>query len=65
MSSELGDDGLPLHPSHRFTVFVTQTDFGKKLYGLSPSERIGELMGSFEKFAGQVDSRVADAGPRA
>ena len=42
----------------RFQVFVEETDFGKKLNSLPPSQRIGELMGSFEKFAGQYYSDV-------
>lgn len=37
----------------RFDVFVEKTDFGRKLNSLPPSQRIGELMGSFENFAGQ------------
>ena len=58
MPLELSAGGLPLHPSHRFKVFVEQTAFGRKLYALPPSQRIGELMGSFEKFAGQYFSEV-------
>jgi hypothetical protein len=42
----------------RFDMFTTQTDFGKKLNSLPSSQRIGELMGSFEKFAGQYYSDV-------
>lgn len=42
----------------RFEVFIKETDFGKKLNGLPESQRIGELMGSFEKFSGQYYSEV-------
>lgn len=42
----------------RFEVFITQTDFGRKLASLPQSQRIGELMGSFEKFAGQYYADV-------
>jgi hypothetical protein len=41
-----------------FEAFITQTDFGKKLAALPQSQRIGELMGSFEKFAGQYYAEV-------
>lgn len=41
-----------------FDFFITRTDFGRKLAGLKQSERIGELMGSFEKFAGQYYAEV-------
>jgi hypothetical protein len=41
-----------------FDAFITQTDFGKKLAALPQSQRIGELMGSFEKFAGQYYAEV-------
>ncbi len=42
----------------RFQVFIEQTDFGRKLNALPPSQRIGELMGDFESFAGQYYSEV-------
>lgn len=42
----------------RFQVFVEKTDFGRGLNGLPPSQRIGELMGDFESFAGQYYSEV-------
>jgi phage terminase large subunit len=42
----------------RFDVFTQQTDFGRKLNALPQSQRIGELMGSFESFAGQYYSDV-------
>ncbi|MDE2103194.1 MAG: phage terminase large subunit [Patescibacteria group bacterium] len=41
-----------------FEVFIKQTDFGRKLAALPQSQRIGELMGSFEKFAGQYFAEV-------
>lgn len=41
-----------------FEMFITQTDFGSKLAKLPQSERIGELMGSFENFAGQYFADV-------
>lgn len=41
-----------------FDFFITKTDFGRKLASLRQSERIGELMGSFDKFAGQYYSEV-------
>jgi len=44
----------------RFRLFIESTDFGRKLNGLRPSERIGELMGSFEKFSGQYYGDVWD-----
>jgi hypothetical protein len=44
----------------RFECFIRKTDFGKKLNGLPPGQRIGELMGSFEKMAGQYFSEVWD-----
>jgi hypothetical protein len=51
--------GNPAWPDeHRFHVFTEQTDFGRILNRLPPSQRIGELMGSFEKFAGQYYSDV-------
>ena len=37
---------------------MNQTDFGRKLNALPPSQRIGELMGDFEKFSGQYFSEV-------
>ena len=40
----------------RFRLFVSQTDFGKKLNALPPNQRIGELVGSFDQFAGQYFS---------
>lgn len=42
----------------RFEVFINRTDFGKRLNSLPQSQRIGELMGSFDKFAGQYYSEV-------
>lgn len=42
----------------RFVAFVEQTDFGRKLAQLPPSQRIGELLGSFKKFAGQYYADV-------
>ena len=42
----------------RFEVFIHETDFGRKLNKLPPSQRIGELMGSFEHFAGQYYADV-------
>lgn len=42
----------------RFEIFIRDTDFGRKLNALPPSQRIGELMGSFEHFAGQYYADV-------
>jgi hypothetical protein len=42
----------------RFKVFIEQTDFGRKLNKLPPAQRIGELMGDFENFAGQYYADV-------
>ena len=44
--------------ARRFRVFTEQTDFGRKLNALPQSQRIGELMGSFEQFAGQYYADV-------
>lgn len=44
--------------SRRFKIFVEKTDFGRGLNSLPPSQRIGELMGDFESFAGQYYSEV-------
>lgn len=41
-----------------FEAFISKTDFGRKLAALPQAARIGELMGSFEKFAGQYYSEV-------
>ena len=49
---------VPIERTRRFKVFTEKTDFGKKLAALPQSQRIGELMGSFEKFAGQYYSEV-------
>ena len=45
----------------RFDLFINCTDFGRKLNGLRPSERIGELMGSFTRFSGQYYADVWDS----
>jgi phage terminase large subunit len=42
----------------RFDVFIHHTDFGRKLNALPQKDRIGELMGSFDKFSGQYFSEV-------
>lgn len=42
----------------RFEVFINETDFGRKLNALPPSQRIGELMGSFDSFSGQYFADV-------
>ena len=42
----------------RFDVFINRTDFGRKLNSLPPNQRIGELMGDFENFAGQYYAEV-------
>jgi len=42
----------------RFQAFITSTDFGRKLNSLPASQRLGELLGSFDKFAGQYYSDV-------
>lgn len=42
----------------RFQVFIEETGFGKGLNRLPPAQRIGELMGSFERFAGQYYAEV-------
>ena len=51
-------DGRPVEETRRFKVFTEQTDFGRKLNALPHSQRIGELMGSFDKFAGQYYADV-------
>lgn len=43
-----------------FQCFIERTDFGRSLASLPQSQRIGELMGSFEKFAGQYYAEVWD-----
>lgn len=42
----------------RFDTFITKTDFGRKLNELPQNQRIGELLGSFENFAGQYFAEV-------
>lgn len=42
----------------RFELFITETDFGRKLNALPPAQRIGELMGDFENFSGQYFAEV-------
>lgn len=42
-----------LPEQERFDMFITRTDFGRKLNQLPPAQRIGELMGSFDQFGGQ------------
>jgi hypothetical protein len=52
--------GVFIHDSseRRFKTFIERTDFGKKLNGLPPNQRIGELVGSFENFSGQYFAGV-------
>ena len=38
---------------HRFKIFVTRTSEGQKYWNLPERSRIGDLFGSFSKFAGQ------------
>ncbi|HEX7767710.1 MAG TPA: phage terminase large subunit, partial [Nitrospira sp.] len=49
-----------LTDAERFQLFITGTDYGKKLNALPQAMRIGELMGSFSHFAGQYFSGVWD-----
>ena len=52
-------EGNPEWPNdRRFQLFIEKTDFGRGLNALPPSQRIGELLGSFEQFAGQYYSDV-------
>lgn len=44
----------------RFQIFITRTDYGKKLNALPPSLRLGELLGSFEHFSDQYFAGVWD-----
>lgn len=44
----------------RFQLFITSTTEGRKLNGLTPSLRMGELLGSFERFSGQYYAGVWD-----
>jgi len=41
-------------------MFITQTDYGRKLNALPPALREGELLGNFEHFAGQYFAGVWD-----
>lgn len=43
-----------------FECFIRETDFGKKMAALPQAQRIGELMGSFERFSGQYYADVWD-----
>jgi hypothetical protein len=38
---------------HRFKIFVTRTSEGRKYWNMPERSRIGDLFGSFSKFAGQ------------
>lgn len=44
----------------RFEIFVNHTSEGRKMRGLDPSKRLGELFGSFDKFSGQYYASVWD-----
>lgn len=44
----------------RFQLFIEQTDYGRKLNALPSALRLGELLGSFEHFAGQYFAGVWD-----
>ena len=44
----------------RFQLFITKTDYGKKLNALPASLRVGELLGSFDSFSGQYFAGVWD-----
>lgn len=52
------DDFYTWPDEKRFKVFTEETDFGRKLNALPPSQRIGELMGSFDQFSGQYYADV-------
>lgn len=45
----------------RFQLFITQTQYGRKLWGYPPSLRSGMLMGSFDSFVGQYFAGVWDS----
>jgi len=44
--------------NNRFTMFVTQTTEGRKMWGQPESIRMGDLLGDFEQFAGQYYAGV-------
>jgi hypothetical protein len=55
------DEWLATIPAHnRFKMFVTQTDEGRKHWGKPESQRMGELFGRFDSFAGQYFAGVWD-----
>ena len=42
----------------RFELFITKTAYGRRLWALPESQRLGELYGSFDQFAGQYFADV-------
>lgn len=44
----------------RFKYFVERTQYGRELNALPESERVGELLGEFDRFAGQYFGSVFD-----
>lgn len=46
----------------RYHLFIHGTSEGRKLNGLAPALRVGELLGSFESFSGQYFAGVWDEG---
>ena len=53
-------DYYALSHDDRFELFITRSQYGRKLNELPQSIRAGHLMGSFESFAGQYFSGVWD-----
>lgn len=57
----LDEDSFYALPSEqRFEIFITKTDYGKKMMELPESIRMGELYGRFDIFAGQYFAGVWD-----
>jgi len=53
-------DFYKLSPEQRFDMFIKDTDYGRNLNSLPAALRVGELLGSFEHFAGQYFAGVWD-----
>lgn len=57
-----GDPPSPVNPEggERYQLYINHTDYGRKMNALPESLRMGELLGRFDKFAGQYFSEVWD-----
>lgn len=52
------NDFYALSSDQRFDLFIQETDYGRALNALPDHLRVGELLGSFEQFAGQYFAGV-------